>query len=553
MISIFKDISKKEWIFVLIAGFILVFLTTAPLLYGYIIKPVDKFFPAIHSVAAGDFSVYYSYIGQAKEGSLIFQDLFTSESHSAFIFNPFWLIIGLLAKIFHLSSIAAYQISRIILIFLFVFILYFFISYFFKKEKLRKYCFSFSIIASGLGGYFMPLIRKVFNNQINLKIYPMDLWVSEGYNFLTLYHSPHFIMATSLIISTLFLAYYSFIKNNWLYLLVASFLANFLIFFHPFHLPTILAVLLIYIFVKSFSQWRIRWDYFKKYLAYLFIIIPPVLYHFMILIYNPIASGRAESNLCLTPYWWVVLISYGFLIPFAVWGIFKKRKNKKFIFLTVWLIVQSLLIFAPISFQRRLTQGLQIPLSIIAFVGLLGLYRFLNNKYNIIKIFYAPILFLLLILFFGFSNLYVLAEDFYFYYDPEFREAPEYIYLDKEYKEAFDWIKRKTDKNDIILGDHIPSHFVSGFSLKKSYLSHWVETINFWQKKDKMERFWQEETSNNWRKQFLNNENISYVFFSPFEKRHGNYNPEQSSLFREVFCQGKVKIFQINPELSTGD
>lgn len=190
MKNLFKYISKKECKFVLMVGFILVIITSSSLIYGYLIKPADKFFPGIHSMAAGDFSVYYSYIGQAKEGHLIFQDLFTSESHSPFIFNPFWLIIGFLARVFNLSSIAAYQISRILLIFLFVFVLYFFISYFFKKVKSRKYGFIFSIMASGLGGYFMPLIRNLFNNQITLKNYPMDLWVSEGYNFLTLYHSP---------------------------------------------------------------------------------------------------------------------------------------------------------------------------------------------------------------------------------------------------------------------------------------------------------------------------------------------------------------------------
>ena len=39
---------------------------------------------------------------------------------------------------------------------------------------------------------------------------------------------------------------------------------------------------------------------------------------------------------------------------------------------------------------------------------------------------------------FGFSNLYVLTEDFIYYSDPQFREEPEYIYLDQEYKDAFE-------------------------------------------------------------------------------------------------------------------
>ncbi len=39
---------------------------------------------------------------------------------------------------------------------------------------------------------------------------------------------------------------------------------------------------------------------------------------------------------------------------------------------------------------------------------------------------------------FGFSNLYVLVEDFIYYSDLQFREEPEYIYLDQKYKDAFE-------------------------------------------------------------------------------------------------------------------
>lgn len=545
MKDIFQSINKKEWLFVLTAALVLIAVTTLPLVYGYIIKPEDKFFPAIHSTGAGDFSVYYSYIGQAKEGQLIFNDLFTSEEHSPFIFNPFWLIVGLSARLFGLSAIAAYQISRILLIIVFCFVLYFFMSYFIKEIKFRRLGYFFMVFASGLGGYFIPLIRNIYHNQISLKNYPMDLWVSEGYSFLTLYHSPHFILATILIISALFLMYYSFLKGKWIYTLLAGLMAGFLIFFHPFHFPTLLAVPLAYIFVRSFKNGKIRVDYFKKYLVFVFFMLPASLYHFLILIYNPVAAGRAELNVCLTPYWWVVVISYGLILPFALWGLIKKRKSGRFVFIATWALVQFALIFSPLDFQRRMTQGLQIPLALLAFWGLYAFYESVNKKIQIKRWLSGPLIILIMILFFGFSNLYVLAEDLILYSDSKYRKEPEYIYLDQAYNEAFSWLAERTAKQAVILGDHIPSHFASGFALKISYLSHWAETLDFWEKRDKFLKFFQTETDEQWRRDFLAKEGIDYLLYTPFEKRHGGYNPAQSAYLSLVFKKGEVEIYQI--------
>ena len=59
MKEILQSINKKEWLFVLIMAFVLILVTTAPTIFGYLIKPENKFFPAVHSMGAGDFNIYY--------------------------------------------------------------------------------------------------------------------------------------------------------------------------------------------------------------------------------------------------------------------------------------------------------------------------------------------------------------------------------------------------------------------------------------------------------------------------------------------------------------
>lgn len=546
MKEIIKSIEKKEWIFVLGIAILLIIITTAPTIYGFLVKTEDKFFPALHSIGPGDYNVYYSYIEQVRGGNLLFKDIFTSEEHSPFLFNPLWLLIGLTGKFFNLSNIITFQFSRILLIFPFLFVLYLLISLFIKEKILRRLCFIFSIFASGLGSFFVSLIKYTYQNNLELEVYPMDLWVSESYNFLTLYHSAHFIMATLLIILIFLLMFLSFQKNNFHYTIWAGLLALFLFFFHPFHLPTIFFILFVYIFVASFQKWKIRWDYIKKFIVFLLISLPAIIYQFLLLIYNPVAIGRASQNTCLTTTFWVTLISYGLLTPFAIWGVIKKQKNNGYKFLLTWLIVHSLLIFSPFQFQRRLTQGLQIPLTIFAFWGLYYFYEYLKRKYSGFKLsHYYPLISLFLIIFFTFSNLYVLAQDLSFYTYSEYRNWPHYIYLDKEYGEAFFWLKNNLGDQDIVLSDTVTGSFIAGFSGKKIYIGHWVETLE-WQEKLKTTKwFFREDSEDEKKIDFLRKERITYLFYSQFEDEKGDFEPRDKDFLKLVFAQGKVLIYQV--------
>ncbi|MFA5070288.1 MAG: hypothetical protein WC528_03320 [Patescibacteria group bacterium] len=548
----FPAINKKEWFFVIKISLILIFVTTIPYIYGYLITPADKFFPGIHSLGPGDYNVYYSYIEQVNQGRFIFTDLFTGEEHRPFNFNPLWLTVGLFGRFFHLPSIATLQASRAFLIFPFALVLYLFISFFIKSPARRRLGFLFSVFASGLGSFFLPLINHWYGPSLPLSLYPMDLWVSEGYNFLTLYHTPHFIAATALIIFIFLFLFKSFEKGSWRSLFFAGIASLILMFFHPFHLPTILAVPLAYIFVASWRAGKLLRPYITKYFVFLLLTSPAVIYQFLLVIYDPVAAGRAAQNICQTDRFWVFLISYGLILPFALIGLwYKKPRSNKHIFLATWLIAQFFLIFAPLTFQRRLTEGWQIPLCLFAFWGLQYFWEFIKRKKPAIDSSGYKIIFVsLIVLLFGLSNFHVVAQDLSLYTSAEFRDPPQYVYLDKGFGEAFKWMKQNLTSQDVVFSDVIASSFIAGFTGKRIYIGHSVETLDFAKKREIAKWFFESNTGDAEKEQFLKNNKITYLFANNFisvdyKNTAGIFNPATKNYLNPVFKSGEVAIYKV--------
>lgn len=548
MREIFERITKREWLFVLGIAIILAVITSFPTLYGFLVKPADKFFPALHSIGPGDYNVYYSYLEQVKQGHLLFSDLYTSESHSPFLFNPFWLMIGLFGRFFHLSNILTFQLSRIIFIFPFIFTLYLVTSYFFDEIKLRRYAFLFTIFASGLGGFLIVLIRKIMGSGLNLHFYPMDLWVSEGNNFLTIYHSPHFMAATTLILLIFLFLFLSFTKNSWRYATWAGFFGLFLIFFHPFHLPTLVLIPFVYIIVVSVRERKKKWSYLFKLILFIFLISPAVIYQFLILIYNPIAAGRADQNICLTVNFWVFLASYGFLLPLAFFGLFFKPKEEKYLFLLIWFLAQLALIFSPLTFQRRLTQGWQIPLTIFSFWGLFTIFKAMKNRWPSLNFSANRVLIgAILALLFCFSQLYVMAEDLSMYTDKVYREWPHYVYLNIAHKQGFDWLKNHLTAEDVILSSGTTGSFIPAFSGVRVCIGHGTETLKWPQKTEEVNRLFSLDMDDIQRQEFLDTKNVTYIYYSEFEKNLGDFRPQGKNYLEAVFQQGGLTIYRVLP------
>lgn len=542
------NINAKEWQFVLLIGTFVIFLITLPILFGYLATPPNHLFLFRVYINSPDVSVYFSQIEQAKSGQLLFKNLFTSEDQPLGVFNPFWLFIGIFAKLFSLPSFLAFHIARLLLGVVFLIVAYLLIALFFQEEIKRKICFIFLVFASGWGWIVDISPGKYFN--------VLDLSVPDAFSFTTLYFSPHNIASLVLIILIFLLSIVFFNTHRQKYTFFSGFCALLLFSFHPYHIYSVFGILGMYVIIDAILHKKINIYYGKHLFIVVLFSLPAILYHLWTVVNIPIVHWHFIQNVTLTPSPHVLVISYGLLLPLAAIGtvpLFKKEhKTAQDVFLLVWFFTQLALLYAPIKTQIRLVEGWQCVIAILVTYGLFYLkdflpkkcinyFNFLHEKNRVIKkvIFFCACI-LIFIALFCLSSIDILVKDLKIYLN-----HGNYTYISRENIQAMDWLRNNTPENSIIFSLSTTGNLVPVFSLRKVFVGHFHETIYSEEKYELASGFFRQSTSQE-RLALLKEYSISYLFFGPQEKREASFNPDDDTFLQKVFENREVEIYLVN-------
>lgn len=497
-----KKISSYEKKVIFIVIFFVVIICALPNIFGYLNQDADVFLH-FSSIAPGDRYVYYSYITQVLDNNYFFENLYTTEPQQYKIFNSFWLSVGLFAKLFNLNAVWAFEFFKLLLIVPALIIIYLLLSYCFKNIKQRLLGFLLLSFSSGIGAitYFF---WKNFAENKEFFNFPTDLYMPEANFFLSMYNSPHFIASNVLFYLSLIILFFSFQKNKYKLSLLAGFCALFLFSFHPFHVVTIYCIPFFYLLFKTLQTKKI---FFKRYFQYfIFVIIsaPAVAYYFFLLKNDTIIYQKALQNICTSPEVLFLILGFGLIFLFAIYGIYLKTKsnhffkNNLYIFFTIWIFIQLILIYSPFNFQRRLIQGLQLPL---VFFATIGIYYFLNKiktkKYNF-QVYFLIIIGLV------FSNFFNITRDVYHYY-----QKNELFYLQQNKYQALNWLK--TQQPGPVLSEINNSNKIPGLIGFKIYIGHPVETLYFDNKYLNYNWFYYKNNQDIEKIRFLQKNGIKYV------------------------------------------
>ncbi len=553
MKELIYSITKKEWQFVVIMSAVIMLITGVPYVLGYLMAPDDMVYNGLHALSPGDIPIYYSYINQVKEGEILVKDLFTSEVQTIGTFNVWWTLVGLMAKIFNLSVIFAFQISRLLMIPIFLMVGYIFISYFFRDWLKRITALLFLLFSSGLGFYFaLPIDALKTEDSLTGYAWPIDLWLTEAITFNALYQSSHFIASitiTILIFLLMLLAFES--PGRIIYVFASGFLALFYFNFHPYYFPVIFGVLGLYLLGLMFKAKRFLWRDIG-YLTLVFLIsLPSVFYHYWLVKSSPVIGQRAIQNVTNVSPLFFIILGYGFLWLGLICGLyflFKLKKfDKKYWFLSNWLIVNVVLIVSPFPFHSRYTQGLHVILITFSVYGIFEFGKYLKSRlsykayeYFVNNIYLLVFLFLLL---FSTSNIFSVARDIYLFAFQS-AEVKKILYLPKDYFSAVKWLSTNSN-NSLILASDIPSKFIPGFSGQRVYAAHAHETLFFYSKIIYTLWFFSDNRNDENKLKFLNKENIGYILYSDYEKELGTFNPAAKDYLKLVFDRPAVKVYQV--------
>jgi len=453
---------------------------------------------------------------------------------------------GWLVRFLPFSNLINFNILRVLLIPLLILVSYSFASYFLSEIRWRRLALVLLFFSSGLGFLLLDrFVRFPSNFENNYFNWPMDLWVPELTIFSSSYHSPHFI-ASWILILLIFLFTLLFSQTcRWRYSFLAGISALLLFSFHPFHILTIFSVIAIYFLILVLAFKKNIWRLLINYLILLFFSLPAIFYYLYLMAADWVINVKNQQNLCLTTPVWLTFFSLGLVLPLALLGIYflakHKKINEKNLFLVIWLGVQFVLIYLPISYQRRLVEGIQFPLVILTVICFIYLWQ--NDKVRKIFSRFLVLIFLFLFLFLAGSNLTVIVLDLYIFQDQRFLS-----YLDNQQVEAMKWFKDKTDKQSVILAQETVANLIPAYSGRRVYIGHGVETPFYRQKKQEVSWFFKDNWHDQGKKNWLNKRKIDYIFYSDWEKKLGDFNPGQKAYLKEVYSNSLVKIYQVLPQ-----
>lgn len=534
--ELYKSITRDEWKFWAKVLAVILIITSFSRVLAFLIAPAEYEWRGNVIFSHVDRYVYISYIEQAREGRYLFHDLYTAKEESVPMLNIFWLGAGLLARATGASANFILEFLRILFIPLLLFVLYLFIGYFINDTKQKKLAFVLSSLAGGLGVVFLPLIALFFNEKAMSYNLPIDLDTAEAFIFLINYYSAHFIFSASLFFGIMLLTLLSIDGKKIWYAFPAGLMSLVLANFHPFTLIILFFIFFAYFLSLIWADRKNALFLFKYALILGTITLPSIAYH--ISMFNtPWWQNQTWKSTTYTPSIASVVSGYGLLLLFAVRTLYFSYRNKISVrhekFLLVWFFAQSAMFFLPVSVQRRFFEGYAVCLAILASYSLV---IFLEKRPWITRgrIFVTSafiVLFctsFLLVIFLDLKNVFIRGNV---------------MYVPKDAFRAMNVLRMLSEEDDLVISDIYNSAMIPGRALRRVFVGHGTETINFDEKYNILTAF-MKSTDAEERRAILENNKIKFLFYDKQWASDWVWNPDDDPSLERIYFKGNYAVYK---------
>jgi len=543
------SIEKKEWVFVAVITSVILVITSLPYVFAQVTAPDEKEFMGF-IINTSDHAQYLSWYKAFQSDNLI-NNRQTSEANPKVFFNLLWWSLAQFGKIFGLNYRVVYQIFRWLAGAFFLFTTYGFSALFLNSKFQRR--FAFLVIGFGAGlGWILVAIKIIFGQPD--VIFPLDVYIAEGNAFLCILGYPHFAEAAGLILLVIGTLLVGEQRGQLRYAGIAGLLALFLGLQHTYDLLIVWIIPIVYgaVLFLIKRQWPTYW--FRAMLIVGIISWPPALYSMLLTHLNPIweqVLAQFVNAGVFTPNPLHMLILMGLplwsaLVTSSWWiyGYFKDKdksiQNGRNLFLVVWLFTGWALTYIPTDFQVHMISSWQIPIGLISVIGICQyIFPLIEQRWPLLKPIYITTG--LIVLLFAFTNIYLILWRF---VDLNRYNYPYFLYKDEV--SAMHWLEENTPPDSIILSSYATGRYIPGISGQIAFLSHWAQTVDFFQKRNLVDQFFSANATEEERNQILSNYSIDYIIYGPAEQQLGDFDPSTDNSIKLIFSlTPQVLIYKV--------
>lgn len=519
--------TRKELVIVFFVTIVVLAISVLPYLYGYWVAPQDTVFMGLHKINWYDTYTYLAWIEQGRIGHIFFVNMFSPEPQVSVFLHPLFLVTGIMAAFFDLPNIIAYHGLRIIVGAAFFILSYVFISKFFTESYKRILAFILLATSSGVG--------------IIVGGKSADLWFTETFTFLNIYESPLNTFSLCLILLIFIVAIDKFHLKSLRWAAIAAVFMNVLVLVHTYDFIFVSAILGFYFLLKSIHKNDL--SYIRN-LLYLYLFsFPAILWQAYVLKENVSLALWATIQSSVPAYHPINYITgFGFLAVFGLVGslyVYQKRQFH-FAFPLVWIVIVVILLYFPYltRFQRKFTEGLHIPIVLMATVGIVWWVRFLADHSKITRYF----LYSFLIMYLSLTNWHVVYQDIKAYDGG----AYPYYYRKNEI-DALKWLKNNSNPDQAILSGTRLGNIIPGISGRPVYMGYDTITDNYYQRYDILKNtFSLPNIKEDKLKSFFELNYIDYLVYDQEINEFTLLNISNYKFLELVYENSDVKIYKVN-------
>jgi hypothetical protein len=526
-------VARREWVWVLVVSALVVAASTVPYLAGYLAQtPGERFGGVVMNPV--DYHSHLAKMWQGYRGQWRYCLLFTPEEHAGVFVQTFYVALGHLARFFGLGLPLTFQLARVACGLAMLVMVYRFIAHFVARVRTRQVAFLLAAVASGLG-WLTEAVAPTSAGGVS----PMDFWLSDGFTYLALLTSPHFCAAVALLLSVFLLLLRrsegpSLAEGA---LAVVASLALGVI--HPYAMLLADLLPVLYWAVEWLRARRVAWRGLAAAAAMGAAQLPLLIYDLWVF-RQPVFGGWSAQNVTLSPPPAVYLWGYGVLLVLGSIGavVWIRRREWRVAFPLLWIGLVAALAYVPWNLQRRFLEGVQVPLGLLAGVGLAeGLLPLCSRRARIRLCWLGMALIVALA---PMSNLYLTSSLTW----AAAAHAPG-LFQSADLLAAVDWLGEHSAWDETVLAGFDTGSLIPARIGHRVVLGHWMETVDYAEKRSAVARFYAAETTDAERKDLLGVWGVAYVFHGAEERALGSFDPATAPWLELVFQSGDVTVYRV--------
>ncbi len=528
------QVTRREWTWVTAVAVLVVTASTLPYLAGYLAQTGEMRFGG----ALLDRVDYYSHLAkmwQGYRGEWRYRLLFTPEPHQGAYLQTFYVGLGHLARLAGLGLPLAYQVARVVFAFLMLLLVYGFISHFVASVRTRRVAFLLATIASGLG-WLTEVVAPTPPGGVS----PMDFWLLDGFTYLAVLTSPHFCAAVGLLLAIFLLLLKRPDGPRLLEGALAVLASLVLGLIHPYTLLLADLLPLLYWGIQGLRKRRLVWRGVATVMAMGVTQAPLLAYDLWVFRTQPVFTAWSAQNVTLSPPPLIYLGGYGVLLALGVIGagVWARRGGQGLAFPLLWIGLVAVLAHVPWNLQRRFLEGIQVPLGLLAGVGVgEGLLPHPEGENPARLRWLALTLVLALTVM---SNLYLTAG-----LAMAAATRPSALFWNADLLAGVDWLGENSSWEETVLSSFEVGNLISARIGHRVVVGHWMETINYEEKREAADRFFAVATPNSERLRLLERYGVSYIFYGPHEQALGAFDPANADYLTLVYARDNVSVYQV--------